>query len=125
MKKFLLRPATAIALFSVMMCFVMSFSSCTGSSNGRKDLVKALFSDYTAEVEFLFECDGNSVAGTARVTRDENVRNNSAGSIYRNKRSERCVRTLFPVKHIVFRNKVRGTERSARQTESCDDSFFR
>ena len=74
MKKFLLHPATAIALFSVMMCFVTSFSSCSGSSSGRKDLVKALFSDYTAEVEFLFECDGNSVAGTARVTRDENVR---------------------------------------------------
>lgn len=65
------RVCAMAALLTV--CAVL-LAACGGAPNGKKAFTDALFAAYMADVEFLFEYDGTSVAGTARVTRDDNIR---------------------------------------------------
>lgn len=62
------RPALLMALCALLFC------SCADARAGKKELIGALFSAYTADVEFLFECDGESLSGTARVTKGDDIR---------------------------------------------------
>ncbi len=69
MKKTKLLWAAILAVFLTFM-----LASCSSDKSGRKELADMMFSEYTAEVDFLFEYGESSVSGTARVTKGENVR---------------------------------------------------
>ncbi len=56
-----------------LLCLAPLLAGC-GDSTGKKDLCRTLFSPYAADIEFVFEKDGESVAGTAHVTRADTVR---------------------------------------------------
>ena len=61
-----------VLILCSLLCTV--FFSCTGEKNGKSKLVEVMYSDYIAEAEYLFEVGESCVAGTMRITRDENVR---------------------------------------------------
>lgn len=61
------------AILLTIMC-VFSLSSCAGDKNGKKHLLEVMFEDYVAEVDFLLDVEGVSVSGTARITKNDNVR---------------------------------------------------
>ena len=69
-----IRICARFCLFCTLFVLPMLLVSCSSQENGKKAFTKTLFSDYIADAEFLFECDGASVAGTARITRDDNIR---------------------------------------------------
>jgi hypothetical protein len=60
------------ATLAILLTFMLA--SCSADKSGRKELADMMFSQYTAEVDFLFEYGESSVSGSARVTRGENVR---------------------------------------------------
>lgn len=58
---------------ALMLLLLLPTVGCTDAT-GKKNLCTTLFSPYVAEIEFVFEKDGESVAGTAHVTRSDTVR---------------------------------------------------
>ena len=72
MKKSIFPKFLSVALALFILSLVLT--SCGLSSNGKKELIGTMFRGYTADAEYLFEVDGQSVAGTACITKDENIR---------------------------------------------------
>lgn len=66
------RASIIAVLLSVMAA--MFLSGCKGDQYARNKFEKAMFSDYTAEIEFVINSGKDSVCGTAIVTKKDTLR---------------------------------------------------
>lgn len=65
---------SVIAVSVILFTLLFAVASCGNDKTGRHDFAITMLSDFSADIDFLMDFDGNPISGTGKITKDDNLR---------------------------------------------------